>query len=35
MSALTERVAAFWDRAHTSLFPALEAAGVAMTATLY
>ena len=35
MSALTERVAAFWERVQTSLFPALEEAGVEMTAKLY
>ena len=34
MSALTERVAAFWDRVQTSLFPALEEA-VELTAKLY
>ena len=35
MSKLDASVAAFWDRVQTSLFPALEDAGLAMTEKLY
>lgn len=32
---LTDRIAAFWDRVQTSLFPALEDSGLEMTEKLY
>lgn len=35
MSMLGERIASFWDRVQTSLFPALEEAGLELTEKLY
>jgi len=35
MSMLVERIATFWDRVQTSLFPALEETGLEMTEKLY
>ena len=35
MSMLVDRVAAFWDRVQTSLFPALEESGLEMSEKLY
>ena len=35
MSMLVERIASFWDRVQTSLFPALEETGLEMTEKLY
>jgi hypothetical protein len=35
MSMLSDRVAVFWDRVQTSLFPMLEEVGLEMTEKLY